>query len=105
MRESQKGGPLAIVMSYFKLAIHTAKSETGPLVAMEYLKSGTNFIAFNTGEVIRQIKKELPQKILYDFEMENWIRAIEATMRDSISEHRLTDIFEQLIKSLYLSRF
>lgn len=114
LRKLAKGYPIYFktdvsdVLPYlpqYKLAIHTAKSETGPLVAMEYLKSGTNFIAFNTGEVIRQIKKELPQNILYDFELENWIRAIEATMKDSISEHRLTDVFERLFGSeAYLSK-
>lgn len=89
----------------YKLALHTAKSETGPLVAMEYLKSGTNFISFNTGEVIRQIKAELPHNILYDFEAENWIMAIKAALRDPISEHQLTEVFERLFGSeAYLNK-
>ncbi|MDA8819486.1 glycosyltransferase [Schleiferiaceae bacterium] len=89
----------------YKLAIHTAKSETGPLVAMEYLKSGTNFISFNTGEVIRQIKTELPHNILYDFEAENWIMTIKAAMLDPISERQLTEVFERLFGSeAYLNK-
>lgn len=78
----------------YRLAIHTAKSETGPLVVMEYLKSGTNFLAFNTGEVIRQIKEDLPRNVLYDFNVSNWLNSIKSLLTNSIPEDRLKEVFE-----------
>lgn len=79
----------------YKLAIHTAKSETGPLVAMEYLKSGTSFLSFNTGEVVRQIKGDFPQLIRTDFEESNWLGAIKDFIQNPIPKASLKAVFEK----------
>src|SRR5207249_7453700 len=48
------------LLNRFHLAIHTAKSESGPLVLIEYMAQGLPFIAYNTGEVVEEIKNKLP---------------------------------------------
>ncbi|GAB5555133.1 MAG: hypothetical protein Sapg2KO_47240 [Saprospiraceae bacterium] len=82
-------------LTHYKLAIHTAKSETGPLVVMEYLKSGTTFLAFNTGEVIRQVKEEFPKLIVNNFQESNWLNAINIFIQYPIPDARLKAVFDE----------
>lgn len=56
----------------YNLAVHTAKSETGPLVLIEYLCQGLPFISFRTGEVIDQLKEEVPGFIMDNFDVQSW---------------------------------
>lgn len=56
----------------FDLAIHTAKSETGPLVLIEYMAQGLPFVTYNTGEVVDQIKGELEAFVLPHFSTKDW---------------------------------
>ncbi|HRH47831.1 MAG TPA: glycosyltransferase family 4 protein [Panacibacter sp.] len=64
------------MLHQFDLGIHTAKSESGPLVLIEYMAQGLPFITFNTGEVVQQIKTELPELIADDFNIQSWIEKI-----------------------------
>lgn len=57
----------------YKLAIHTSKSESGPLVLVEYLAHQIPFLSYNTGEVVQLISTKLPSFILNDFNTESWI--------------------------------
>ncbi len=61
----------------FNLAIHTAVSESGPLVLIEYLAAGLPFISFETGEVAHQIKDELGECFVNNFDKAKWISKIE----------------------------
>lgn len=56
----------------YHLAIHTASSETGPLVAIEYLAAQLPFVMFNTGEVAQQIQPELSDFIMEDDNVLLW---------------------------------
>ncbi len=47
------------VLYCYDLALHPSKSETGPLVLIEYLAQSLPFLTFNTGEVVHQIRNEL----------------------------------------------
>jgi glycosyltransferase involved in cell wall biosynthesis len=60
----------------YNLAIHTAKSESGPLVLIEYLAQNVPFVTYNTGETVLQIKSELPGCIASSFEVTEWVAAI-----------------------------
>lgn len=60
----------------FKLGIHTALSETGPLVLLEFMAHGLPFIATNTGEVLNKIREELPTFIASTFDEEKWEKQI-----------------------------
>jgi glycosyltransferase involved in cell wall biosynthesis len=56
----------------YDLGLHTARSETGPLVLIEYMAVGLPFLAFNTGEAASQVKVQLPQLIMDNFNLECW---------------------------------
>ena len=64
------------VLHQYDLAVHTARSESGPLVLIEYLAQGLPFVTFHTGEVVQQIKAELPELIVEDFNTSAWIQKI-----------------------------
>ena len=60
----------------FKLAIHTALSETGPLVLLEYMAHGLPFITSSTGEVVSKIREDLAIFIASTFDEEEWEKSI-----------------------------
>jgi glycosyltransferase involved in cell wall biosynthesis len=65
------------ILKDFDLAIHTAKSESGPLVLIEYMAQGLLFLTFKTGEVVDQIKYDMPQLIMDNLYLFEWIERIE----------------------------
>lgn len=64
-------------LNNFKLAIHTSLSETGPLVLLEYMAHGLPFITSDCGEVVNQIREELPDFIVSSFNEQEWVEKIE----------------------------
>ncbi|MDN5205383.1 glycosyltransferase [Fulvivirgaceae bacterium BMA10] len=60
----------------YDLALHTAKSETGPLVLIEYLGQSLPFVTYRTGEVVSQIDQDLPDFILDAFDVDQWVDRI-----------------------------
>jgi len=63
-------------LASYSLAIHTSLSESGPLVAIEYLSVGLPLIMYNTGAVAKKIKKKLPYLIKENTNKEEWIKTI-----------------------------
>jgi len=63
-------------VSNFKLGIHTAFSETGPLVLLEYMAQGLPFITSDTGAVVNKIREELPSFIVSTFDEKEWEKRI-----------------------------
>jgi glycosyltransferase involved in cell wall biosynthesis len=61
----------------YKMALHSAISETGPLVLLEYLERGLPFISYKTGQVADTIYNECPYLFLNDFNLPNWKQAID----------------------------
>ncbi len=72
----------AIIQKY-SLAIHTAKSESGPLVLIEYLGHAIPFVTFKTGRVVEQIQNELPEMIISTFNLEEWISSITSLLKEN----------------------
>ncbi len=60
----------------YLFGLHVAKSESGPLVLIEFLVQGLPFVTYNTGEVVNLIKNELPF-IVNDFSFDSWLKKIE----------------------------
>jgi glycosyltransferase involved in cell wall biosynthesis len=56
----------------YHLGLHCAASETGPLVAIEYLSVPIPFVTYNTGEVAKEVSKNFPEFIQNDFDIKNW---------------------------------
>ncbi len=65
------------IIHNYDLGLHTSKSETGPLVLIEYLAHNLPFITFKTGEVVEKIKIDLDLLIVDNFEYADWIYRIE----------------------------
>ena len=78
----------------YHLALHTAKSETGPLVLIEYLCQGLPFISFRTGEVINQLQNEIPDFIMDDFEVEAWVQRV-GQVRSMTTYDNLIDLYRK----------
>lgn len=64
------------VLSQYHLALHTAKTESGPLVLIEYMAQGLPFLAFKTGEVVDEIINDVPELIMKNFSVNDWIYKI-----------------------------
>ncbi len=82
------------LMGAYSLALHTAKSESGPLVLMEYLAQGLPFVAYETGEVANILKDILPQCFLKSFDESDWINKIEHIEQNPPSATYLKSLFE-----------
>lgn len=76
----------------FDVAIHTALSETGPLVLIEYLAQGLPFVTYNTGEVVKQIGRDAPELIADNFDVSDWTEKIVMLKKNKESQH-LTSIY------------
>ncbi|QEC67816.1 glycosyltransferase family 4 protein [Panacibacter ginsenosidivorans] len=69
------------VLYEFDLAMHTATSESGPLVLIEYMAQGLPFITYDTGEVVQQIKSDLPECVMQNFDIEEWSNRIQELLQ------------------------
>lgn len=83
------------VLQQFDMALHTASSESGPLVLIEYMAAGLPFLSYQTGEVVYQIENELPECIIDNFEIESWINKIEQLLKLN------TDQLSQRLQNTY----
>lgn len=63
-------------IAQYHLALHTAKSETGPLVLIEYLAYKKPFLAFHTGEVSDQLAEKLPDFFMDNFDVALWAKRV-----------------------------
>lgn len=81
----------------FDLALHTATSESGPLVLIEYMAQGLPFITYDTGEVVQQIKNDLPGCVMQNFDVEEWTNRIQELLRkDRIAQQQqLLNLFNR----------
>lgn len=80
---------ISCLLPQYALALHTAHSETGPLVLMEYLSQGLPFLSYRTGEVVEQIAGTFPQLIMDDFNVDNWSDKIEKMMDSDLESLRM----------------
>lgn len=65
------------ILNNYDIGLHVSKSESGPLVLIEYLAQGLPFIAYQTGEVVATVQQDLPEHILPHFEVATWVKRIE----------------------------
>ncbi len=63
-----ENSPQKLLCNY-KLAVHCAESETGPLVAIEYLSQELPVIMYQTGEVAETISAYSSELLMNDFEI------------------------------------
>lgn len=85
------------VLHEFDLALHTATSESGPLVLIEYMAQYLPFLTYNTGEVVQQIKNEVPEFIMQNFDEEAWANRIKELLQKDkeVLQHLLQNLFDK----------
>lgn len=59
-------------LNSYNLALHCAESETGPLVAIEYLSNYLPFLMFDSGQVADQIRNDIPNLLMENYNLEDW---------------------------------
>lgn len=79
----------------YRMALHTASSETGPLVLIEYLAQGTTFLAYRTGEVAESLHPILPELFMETFDHQLWIDKIRPLIENPVDSTTLRSIFQQ----------
>ena len=60
------------VIGDYQIGWHTAGSETGPLVLIEFMAAQLPFLSYNTGFVAEILKKESPAFIMNEFNVAGW---------------------------------
>lgn len=81
------------LLNQYSMALHTSKSETGPLVLIEYLAAGLPFLTFRTGEVVEQLQYKLPYSVMNDFVTSNWIDRILFLKNNQYSSNFLNQVY------------
>ncbi|WP_136480586.1 glycosyltransferase [Cognatitamlana onchidii] len=59
-------------LKHYKLALHCALSESGPLVLIEYMAQNLSFLSYSTGEVYRTIGQKTPKLFIDTFNLSSW---------------------------------
>jgi glycosyltransferase involved in cell wall biosynthesis len=80
----------------FDFALHTAVSESGPLVLIEYMAQGLPFLTYNTGEVVEEIKSKIPLAAMNSFHTDEWLNRIQTLLRlpsDDLS-HKFSNVYD-----------
>ncbi|HRH60222.1 MAG TPA: glycosyltransferase family 4 protein [Chitinophagaceae bacterium] len=88
------------LLPHYDLALHTAFSESGPLVLIEYMAQGLPFITYNTGETVQQVQHDLPGCIMNSFELKMWIEKIKALLN---ADRKTTQILLSKVFEKYFS--
>lgn len=86
------------ILHQFDLAIHTATTESGPLVLIEYMAQGLPFLSNKTGEVAYQIEQDLPEGLIQTFDEHAWLQRIQALLAD---KKRLSTKVKSLYEKYY----
>lgn len=81
----------------FDAALHTARSESGPLVLIEYMAQGLPFLSFQTGEVIHQVQALLPECVVADFDVTRWQQQLQQLLRQDKTtlSQKLQAVYQQ----------
>lgn len=83
------------IMGNAKIGLHTSKSETGPLVLIEYLAQGLPFVAYMTGEVAQMLANDFPEFFIDNFEIHEWKEKVQNLLDNSFDRSKMKRVFEQ----------
>jgi glycosyltransferase involved in cell wall biosynthesis len=90
--------------SYLKnavVALQVSKSETGPLVLIEYLAHGMPFLSFNTGEVVKLISKEHSLFVVDSFHLKDWVDGYNKLINLNLKKSTIKKIFSKNFSEQY----
>lgn len=83
------------LMRTAKIGLHTSKSETGPLVLIEYLAQELPFLAYETGEVAKILKPHFPDYFIDNFNIEDWQKRLDLLSTTIIDREKMQLVYEQ----------
>lgn len=93
------------LLKNYRLAIHTAESESGPLVLLEYLANGIPFLAYGTGEIFVTLKSKYPQYFINNYVFDNWYNRINQIENSEVQSNKLKGIFRDYFgPNLYIKQ-
>ncbi|WP_026976483.1 glycosyltransferase [Flavobacterium tegetincola] len=78
-----------------KFGLHTSKSESGPLVLIEYLAQGLPFLSYETGEVATILKPHFPEYFIDNFDMQEWKSKLDKIIKLDVDYTKMNTVFEQ----------
>ena len=90
-------GEIQPLLINYEMAIHSAESESGPLVLMEYLANGIPFLAYGTGEIYAILRSKTPEFFMSNFSFEDWYKRMEVL--------RCSEWKPELLKELFNNNF
>lgn len=82
------------VMYWADFGLHTSVSETGPLVLIEYLANHLPFLAYDTGEVAKIIKRNFPLFFIDNFDLDLWEERIQKIKEMPVDCAKFDHVFE-----------
>lgn len=77
-----------------KFGLHTSKSESGPLVLIEYLAQGLPFLSYETGEVAAILKPHFPEYFIDNFVMQEWQNKLDKIIKLEVDYSKMNTVFE-----------
>ena len=95
------------LLGKYSMGIFTSKSESGPLVILEYLLCGLPFIAYKTGGISDILSKYFPYFFIDSFEEKFWVQKINEFKLNPpvIDREMVLDIINtEFNRELYLNR-
>lgn len=87
------------LLPQFDLAIHVSKSESGPLVLVEYIAQSLPFVTYKTGEAAEQVQKDMPMFIMQNFDVAEWALQINRVLQTD--QKKLKDELEAIFIKNY----
>ena len=80
----------------FDFALHTSISESGPLVLIEYMAQGLPFLAYNTGEVVEEIKSKIPLAVMNSFDKDEWLNRMQTLISLPFEDlnHKFSNLYD-----------
>jgi glycosyltransferase involved in cell wall biosynthesis len=95
------------LLGLYSMGIFTSKSESGPLVVLEYLLCGLPFIAYKTGGISDILYKYFPDFFIDNFDDKIWVKKINKFKLNppAIDREMVLDIIKtEFNRELYLNR-
>jgi len=83
------------ILNNFNFGLFTSKSESGPLVLIEYLSQNIPFLSYETGNVAKKIKTDNPDLIIDNFDLNKWEKRIFKIIDLNEKELNLDFIFQK----------
>lgn len=84
-----------LIIPSARIGLHTSKSETGPLVLIEFLAQGIPFLAYETGEVAKILKPYFPEFFINNFDLKNWESKINTILNMDIDKTKMDFVFNK----------